>query len=197
MPEEASSSSCCIILSGWACCYQMLNEGRRAILSFHVPGDVPDLQSLHLPHTDFGMTALTPAAVAFVAHADLRALMADYPAISTALWREALITAAVHRAWMAGLGRREARGRLAHLFCELYLRLKAVGLVDGYTLPLPLRQHDLADALGLTSVHVNRTVKDLRAEGLISLRSRRLEILDWPGLQAAGEFSPHYLHLAA
>jgi CRP-like cAMP-binding protein len=123
--------------------------------------------------------------------------MADCPAISTALWREALITAAVHRVWMAGLGRRDARGRLAHLFCELYLRLKAVGLVDGYTLPMPLRQPDLADALGLTPVHVNRVLRDLRNEGLISLRGRRLEILDWAGLQAAGEFSPHYLHLAA
>ncbi len=195
MPEGTSSSSCCIILNGWTCCYQMLNQGRRQILSLHVPGDVPDLQSLHLSKPDFGMAALTPATIAVVPHTDLRGLVESFPAMATALWREALITAAVHRAWMTGLGRRDARGRLAHLFCELYLRLKAVGLTEGHTLPMPLRQPDLADALGLTPVHVNRTLRDMRAEGLISLRIRRLEIVDWAALRAAGEFSPQYLHL--
>lgn len=195
--ERAYSHCCCIILSGWICCYQMLDGGRRSILALHVPGDVPDLQRLHLPDPDFGMAALTPVVAAFVPHAELRGLADSFPAIATALWREALITAAIHRAWIAGLTRRDARGRLAHLFCELHTRLKAVGLVDGYTMPMPLRQSDLADALGLTSVHVNRTLRDLRAEGLIRLRARRLEILDWPGLQAKGEFNPRYLHLAA
>lgn len=197
VPEGSPSSSCCIVLDGWTCCYQMLDEGRRQVFSLHIPGDVPDLQGLHLPDVDFAMAALTPAVVAFVPHTDLRMLTADFPALATAFWREALITAAVHRAWMAGLGRRNARGRMAHLFCELYLRLKAVGLVDGFTLPLPLRQPDLADALGLTPVHVNRVLRDLREEDLISLRSRKLEIRDWSDLCAAGEFDPQYLHLAA
>lgn len=195
--EGGSSSSCCIVLEGWTCCYQLLDEGRRQILSLHVPGDLPDLQGLHLPYVDFSMATLTPAVVAFVPHADLRRLAADFPGISTALWREALITAAIHRAWISGLGRRNARGRLSHLFCELYLRLKGVDLVDGYTLPMPLKQPDLADALGLTPVHVNRTLKELREEGLINLKSRKLEIREWSKLQAAAEFNPRYLHLGA
>lgn len=197
VPEGEPSSSCCIVLDGWTCCYQMLHDGRRPILAVHIPGDLPDLQSLHLPDPDFSMVALTQATVAFVPHAKIRKLTVAFPNLSAALWREALIAAAIHRAWMAGLGRRDARGRLAHLLCELYLRLEAVDLVDGYTLPMPLRQPDLADALGLTPVHVNRTLKNLSDEGLISLRRRRLEIRDWQGLCTAAEFAPQYLHLAA
>lgn len=195
-PDGVSFHSCCIILDGWVCCYQLLEEGRRPIFSIHIPGDLPDLQSLHLPDPDFSMIALTRATVAFVPHAELRKVMAALPNLSAALWREALINAAIHRAWMASLGRRDARGRLAHLCCELYLRLSAAGLADGYAIPMPLRQNDLADALGLTPVHVNRTLKDLRGDGLISLHGRRLEIWDWSGLQRAAEFNPKYLHLA-
>jgi CRP-like cAMP-binding protein len=193
--EGGPSSSCCIILDGWTCCYQMLEGGRRPILAIHVPGDLPDLQSLHLPVPDFGMTALTQATLAFVPLAELRKLMAALPNLSAALWREALINAAIHRAWMAGLSHRDARGRLAHLLCELYLRLSAAGHANGYAIPMPLRQTDLADALGLTSVHVNRVLKDLRGNGLISLHGRRLEIRDWSGLRAVAEFNPQYLHL--
>ncbi|TXN76592.1 Crp/Fnr family transcriptional regulator [Methylobacterium sp. WL18] len=194
VPEGGPATHCCIVLSGWTCCYQLLDEGRRQLLSFHLPGDLPDLQGLHLSEIDFGMATLTPAVVAYVPHTDLRRLIESFPGISTALWHEAQVSAAIHRAWMSSLGRRAARERLAHLFCELYLRLKAVGLANGNTLPMPLRQPDLADALGLTSVHVNRTLKDLREDGLISLKARRLEILDWARLQAIGQFSPRYLH---
>jgi CRP-like cAMP-binding protein len=186
---------CCLILEGWTYCQQVLSNGRRQILSLHIPGDLPDLQSLHLPDPDFGMQALTTATVAFVPHAELRALVAASSRVSTALWRETLITAAIHRAWITSLGRRDARARLAHLFCELYLRLSAAGLEDGGTIPMPLRQHDLADAIGVTSVHINRMIQDLRGENLVHLRSRRLEIRDWPGLRAAADFKPEYLHL--
>ncbi|MDP4002320.1 Crp/Fnr family transcriptional regulator [Methylobacterium sp. NEAU K] len=190
-----ATGSCCILLDGWTCCYQMLNGGRRPILAIHVPGDLPDLQSLHLPEPDFGMVALTPATLGFVPHAAVRRLMEAFPNLAAAFWREALILAAIQRAWMAGLSRRDARGRLAHLCCELYLRLSSTGRTDGPAMPMPLRQHDLADALGLTPVHVNRTLKDLRDAGLISLHGRRLEILDWLGLRLAAEFDDQYLHL--
>ncbi|GJE15222.1 hypothetical protein FOHLNKBM_6300 [Methylobacterium longum] len=192
-----ASASCCIVLDGWTCAFQMLQEGRRSILAISVPGDLPDLQSLHLSAPDFSMATLTQATLAFVPHAEMHKLMAAFPTLATALWREALITAAIHRAWMAGLSRRDARGRMAHLFCELYLRLSAADRADGYAIPMPLRQPDLGDALGLTSVHVNRTLRDLRSEGLIDLRGRRLEIRDWNGLCAAAEFDPQYLHLSA
>lgn len=193
--ERGVSTHCCVVLDGWTCCYQLLAEGRRQVLSFHVPGDMPDLQNLYLPNPDFSMAAVTPAVVAFVPHAVLRDLADTYPSIRAALWRETLRTAAIHRAWITGLGRRDARQRLSHLFCELYLRLEAVGLAKLYTMPMPLRQPDLADALGLTSVHMNRTLKTLRTQGLILLHNRHLTIRDWSALQAIAEFSPQYMHL--
>ncbi|MGU3664535.1 Crp/Fnr family transcriptional regulator [Methylobacterium sp. A49B] len=194
--EGDPATQCCLVLDGWICCYHLLTEAGRQILSFHVPGDLPDLQCLHLPRPDFGIAAVTRATVAFVPHAKLRELANGFPTIAAALWRETLTCAAIHRAWITSLGRRDARQRLAHLICELYLRLEAVGLADEHILPMPLRQPDLADALGLTSVHMNRTLKAMRTDGLISLRSRRLEIRDWAGLSAVAEFDPQYLHLS-
>lgn len=194
--EDGASNHCCVILDGWTCCYQLLTDGRRQILSFHVPGDLPDLQSLHLPSPDFAMATVTRSIVAFVPHAELRKLTDQYPAIAQAFWREAVVAAATHRAWITSLGRRDARQKLAHLFCELYLRLKAVGLTDGCSMPMPLRQTDFADALGLTSVHVNRTLRSLRTEGMVDLYSRRLTIHGWEALCAVSSFNPRYLHLA-
>jgi CRP-like cAMP-binding protein len=193
--EGGPSTHCCVILDGWTCCYQLLTEGRRQILSFHVPGDLPDLQSLYLIGPDFGMAAVTRTSVAFVPHAELQKLADQSTDISRALWREALVAAATHRAWITSLGRRDARQRLAHLICELYLRLETVGLAGDHSMPMPLRQPDLADALGLTSVHVNRTLKGMRAERLIDLHSRRLTIHDWDALRIAADFDPLYLHL--
>ncbi|MBE7180901.1 MAG: Crp/Fnr family transcriptional regulator [Terriglobus roseus] len=193
--EGGTSDHCCVILDGWTCCYQSLTDGRRQILSIHVPGDLPDLQGLHCPTTDFGMATVTRSIVAFVPHAELRKLSDQFPAIAQAFWREAVVTAATHRAWITSLGRRDARQKVAHLFCELYLRLKAIGLAGDHIMPMPLRQNDLADALGLTSVHMNRVLRNIRTEGLFDLRLRRLEIRDWAALVAAAEFKPQYLRL--
>ncbi|MCJ2065386.1 Crp/Fnr family transcriptional regulator [Methylobacterium sp. J-088] len=193
--EGGTADHCCVILDGWTCCYQSLTDGRCQILSFHVPGDLPDLQSLYLPSPDLGMATVTRSIVAFVPHAEMRKLSDQYPAIAQAFWREVLVSAATHRAWITSLGRRDARQKLAHLFCELYLRLKAVGFTDGNSMPMPLRQTDFADALGLTSVHVNRMLKTLREEGVIDLYARRLVISDWEALCAVADFNPKYLHL--
>ncbi|WP_244507778.1 Crp/Fnr family transcriptional regulator [Methylobacterium phyllostachyos] len=193
--EDNSSAHCCVILDGWTCCYQLLANGRRQILSFHVPGDLPDLQSLYLPSPDFGMATVTRASVAFVPHTHLRRLAQQSPAMAQAFWREVVVTAATHRAWITSLGRRDARQKVAHLFCELYLRLEAASLAGDHIMPMPLRQNDLADALGLTSVHMNRVLRNMRTEGLFDLRSRRLKIRDWAALASAAEFNPQYLHL--
>lgn len=193
--EGDPSTHCCVVLDGWTCCYQLLSKGRRQILSFHVPGDLPDLQGLYLQRPDFGMAAITRAVVAFVPHAPLRELADTSHSVRTALWRETLTNAAIHRAWITSLGRRDARQRLAHLFCELYLRLEAVGFTGDHVMPMPIRQPDLADASGLTVVHLNRTLKVLRTEGLIELHSRKLKIHNWGALVAVAEFSPQYLHL--
>lgn len=193
--EGNPSAHCCVVLDGWTCCYQLLSEGRRQILSFHVPGDLPDLQSLYLPASDFGMATVTRASIAFVSHANLRKVADGSAAITHALWRNALVSAATHRTWITSLGRRDARQKFAHLICELYLRLEAAGLASGHSMLMPLRQPDIADALGLTTVHVNRTLKGMRNEGLIDLRTRRLTILDWAALRAVAGFSSRYLHL--
>ncbi|ACB24428.1 Crp/Fnr family transcriptional regulator [Methylobacterium radiotolerans] len=190
-----TSSQCCLILDGWACRYKLLNQGKRQILSFHVPGDIPDLQGLHLPSMDHSLATMKHTTVAFISHESLRALTARLPDLAALLWRDTLIDAAIFRAWMTGLGRRSADERIAHLFCEMYLKLQAVGLAGDYRCPMPITQMDLADALGLTPVHINRVLMGLRSRALITLRSRTLVIEAWEELMEVAEFDPRYLHL--
>jgi CRP-like cAMP-binding protein len=188
-------SHCCLILDGWACRYKLLGDGRRQILSFHIPGDVPDLQSLHIPTMDHGLATVTKATVAFIPHDSLRELTIHHPSIGALLWRDTLIDAGIFRAWMVGMGRRSAYEQVAHLFCEMYLKLQAVGLAEHYRCPLPLTQIDLADALGLTSVHVNRVLKEMRGRTLITLHGQTLVIEAWDELLRVAEFDPTYLQL--
>lgn len=149
-------TQCCLILDGWVCRYKLLSQGKRQILSFHIAGDMPDLQGLHAHTMDYGLSTVKHATVAFIARESLRELTARFPSLATLLWRDTLLDAAVVRAWMTGMGRRTAFERIGHLFCELYLKLRAVGLAGDYRCPLPVTQMDLADALGLTPVHINR-----------------------------------------
>ena len=193
--EKDRPAQCCLIVDGWACRYKILEEGRRQILSFHIPGDMPDLQSLHLRVMDHGIATLTPCTVAIVPHEAMRDFALRFPGIGAALWRDTLVDAAIFREWMTSNGRRTAFGRVAHLFCELYLKLEAVSLADGHRCEMPVTQAEIADALGLTSVHVNRTLQAMRSQGLITWRSKTLVIEDWRALSAAGEFDPAYLHL--
>jgi len=186
---------CCLILDGFAFRYKALEGGKRQIFSFHIPGDIPDVQSLHLTMMDHALGTLTPSKVAFIQHETVRAFLHAHPRIGDAFWRDTLIDAAVFREWMVGLGRRDAPTRIAHLFCEIFARLKAVGLSDGDTCDFPVTQAELGDALGLSTVHVNRSLQVLRAANLIELRRGKLMVKDWDNLQAAGEFEPTYLHL--
>jgi CRP-like cAMP-binding protein len=193
--EKDRPTQCCLIVDGWACRYNLLEEGRRQILSFHIPGDIPDLQSLHLQIMDHSLATITACTVAVIPHENLRDLALRFPRVGGALWRDTLVDAAIFRAWMTGIGRRTAFGRIAHLFCEMYLKMEAVGLADAHRCELPITQTDIADALGLTNVHVNRVLKEMRSQELITLQSNRLVIEDWAGLSRAGEFDPTYLHL--
>lgn len=190
-------SQSCLILAGWACRYMLLDQGKRQILSFHMPGDVPDLMSLHLGVMDHGLSTLGPATVAFIQHKNIRELNDQFPSLAAVLWRETLVDAATFREWMVSIGRRSALERIAHLFCELYLRQKALGLTRECYCSLPFTQTDLADAVGLTNVHVNRVIKDLRTRGLVSLRGGELAVHDWAALVRIAEFDPTYLHLNA
>ena len=188
-------TQCCLILDGWVCRYKLLSQGKRQILSFHIAGDMPDLKGLHAHTMDYGLSTVKHATVAFIARESLRELTARFPSLATLLWRDTLLDAAVVRAWMTGMGRRTAFERIGHLFCELYLKLRAVGLAGDYRCPLPVTQMDLADALGLTPVHINRVLREMRSRALITLRHQTLVIEAWDDLLQASEFDPTYLYL--
>jgi CRP-like cAMP-binding protein len=193
--EGDTPSESCLLVEGFACRYNMTAEGKRQILSFHISGDIPDLQSLHLTVMDHSLISLVPCRLAFIQHDDLRTLMREHPRLGDLFWRDTLIDAAAFRQWVVNVGRRQAPARMAHLLCELLVRLRAVELVEDHAFDLPMTQGDLADAMGITDVHVNRVLQDLRRKGLISLRGKTLKVLDWEGLKTVGEFEPTYLHL--
>jgi CRP-like cAMP-binding protein len=193
--EKDRPSHSCLILDGWACRYQMLSDGRRQIFSFHIPGDIPDLQSLHLEVMDHNLCTLTKSTVAFIPHEALLELTAAFPGIAAILWRNTLVDGAVFRRWMTAMGRRSALKATAHLLCELYVKLEAVGLARDHGCQLPLTQQDLGDALGLSNVHVNRTLRDMREMGLAILHGGTLEIKKWQELADLCDFDPAYLHL--
>src|SRR5215211_7880436 len=193
--EGQRPTECCLVLEGFVYRYKLTHEGKRQIFSCHIPGDIPDLQSLHIDVMDHSLSSLCATKALFIPHETVCDLMRRCPRIGDAFWRETLIDAAVFREWILNVGRREAYERMAHLLCELYVRLKAVGLTNGQAYEFPLTQAELGDALGVSAVHVNRTLQELRGEGLITLRSSLVTVLDWERLKAAGEFDPTYLHL--
>lgn len=185
----------CVVLEGFLCRYKQLPDGTRQIHSIHVPGDMPDLQSLHLNVMDHGLATLTASKVAFIPHAALRKLTREQPRVSDALWRDILVDAAIFREWIVNVGAREAYARLAHLLCELFLKLRAVGLTQDFTFQLPITQAELADATGLSTVHVNRSVMHLRSAGLITWERGECKIENWEELKRVAMFDPTYLHL--
>jgi CRP-like cAMP-binding protein len=192
--EGDRPTRCFALLEGFTATYKMTGDGKRQIHSWHVPGDIPDLQSLHLRVLDFSISTLTPCRVGFIQHEPLRALCRKQPRIMEAFWRETLVDAAIFREWITNVGRRDAYNRVAHILCEWVLRLRAVGLVKDHTCDLPMTQNELADATGISTVHVNRVLQELRGNGLIVLRGNRLEVLDWDQLRQVGDFDPTYLH---
>lgn len=193
--EGDGPSECCLVLDGFVCRYKILPSGRRQIMSFHTPGDMPDLQSLHLHVMDHSVGTLVPSRVAFIPHQDIRDVCLRFPNLAAAFWRDTLIDAAIFREWMAGIGRRSAYQRIAHLICEMEVRSRAVGLSHDHTFEMPVTQEEIGDALGLSTVHVNRVLKALREDGLITFRGTTVSIHDWEALTIAGEFDPAYLHV--
>ena len=188
-------SRSCLILSGFTCTYKMTRDGKRQIHNFHIPGDIPDLQSLHLEVLDNSLGTLTPCSVGFITHEALNKLFERHYRIARAFWRETLIDGAIFREWMTSIGQREAYPRVAHLLCEMLVRLRAIGLANGDSCNWPITQAEIGDALGITTVHVNRVLQQMRTDGLIELQGNRLNIPDWEKLKKAGDFEPTYLHL--
>lgn len=183
-----------LMIEGWACRYKMLDDGRRQILAFFLPGDLCDLHVYILDQMDHSIGAMTPVTYALVNPSDLDKLCDDHPRVVRSLWWESLVSASIQREWLVSAGQRSAYEALAHLCCELYFRLKLVGLAANGACTLPLTQSDIADALGLTQPHVSRTIAELNASGLAQLKRRHLSVADLGGLMAAARFNPNYLH---
>jgi CRP-like cAMP-binding protein len=184
-----------LLFEGLCCRYKDLSDGQRQIMETHVAGDFLDLHGMLLKQLDHNVGTLTPVRFAMVPHERLRALSESHPHLTRMLWFSTLLDAAIHRERILSIGRRDALARIAHLLCEMYLRLEVVGLAAEYRYHLPMTQADLADANGLTSVHVNRMLKKLRDDGLVTFRGSEVVIHDWDALQRRAEFDPVYLHL--
>lgn len=182
--------NCCMLIKGFCVRAKTTAQGKRQILSVHIPGDIPDLQSLHLPVMDHELRTLSTSTVGFMSHTSIRQLARSRPLVAEALWRQTLIDAVLFRDWIVNIGRRSAEQRLVHLFIELYQRLSVVGLVNNEAYDLPMTQTDLADATGLTPVHVSRVLKSLREHGLIQMRRSVVTIGNTTRLSEWARFNP-------
>ena len=187
-------SHSCLVIDGLTFRYKLVGEDRRQILAFHIPGEIPDLQSLYLKRMDHSFATLTQSRLGFIQHRALFDLMEHCPRLAGALWRETLIDAAIFREWIVGLGCRKAPMRIAHFLCEMFARLDAIGMARDGTVRLPMTQEEIGDSLGLSAVHVNRSLQELRTQGLFTFESGKLAVHDWEGLKRAGDFDPTYLH---
>jgi CRP-like cAMP-binding protein len=196
--EGEQPTDCHFILAGVLCRYKLLPEGKRQITGFQITGDLCDLCGLLMGRMDHSIGTLTPAKVGVIPHGVLRHIMVRYPHLAQALWQVTLIDASIAREWIANLGRRSAYQRLAHLLCEMSTRLQAVGRThDEASFEWPMTQAEVADAMGLSSVHVNRVLCQLRSDGLIVTNDNTIKVLDWQRLQEAGEFTPDYLFVSS
>jgi CRP-like cAMP-binding protein len=194
--EGDRPTDCHIILEGVLCRYKLMRDGKRQITGFQIAGDLCDLGGPLMGRMDYSVGSLTRARVGIIPHGTLQGILRRHPRLAQALWQETLIDASIAREWIANLGRRTAYQRVAHLLCEMSVRLKAIGQVtQGLSFEWLLTQGEVADAMGLSTVHVNRTLKQLRREGLIVTQGNEIRVLDWNRLQEAGEFTPNYLFL--
>ena len=191
--EELNSST--VLLDGWMARSKDLAGGERQVTELHVAGDFADLHGFTLKRLDHDVVTLSNCIVGVVPHERLQRITEKFPRLARIYWFTTNIDAAITRELALSLGQRSAMSRMAHLFCELYARLDAVERArpDGYE--FPLTQRELAECLGLTVVHANRTIQELRRRGLVELESRQLTILNRAGLEGLAEFDPYYLYL--
>lgn len=184
-----------LILDGWGCRHKTLPDGRRQIVALFIPGDFCDLNIYLLKRMDHNIGAITAMRVAQISRDEVDSLTETRPRVTQALWWHELVSAAVQREWTLNVGQRTAYERIGHLLVELYFRLRAVGLTEGHSFDFPLTQSDVGEATGLTPVHVNRTMKELRKDGLLEMERRRATLPDLDRLIDASMFNAAYLHL--
>lgn len=183
------------MLAGWSCRYKHLHDGRRQTMAYLLPGDVCDLAIFGLPVLDHSLASIGPARIAEVPRHDMLDFLDRHPRIARAFAWVRVVAEAIGREWLVNLGQRSAGEKLAHLLCELSLRATRAGLcVDGRC-PLLLTQSDLASTTGMSIVHVNRTLQELRGQGLVSVEGRQLRILAPVRLREIAQFDDTYLHL--
>lgn len=192
--EGERVNECALLIKGFAFRQKLLRDGSRQIISFHVPSEFVDLENSLLVIADHNVQSLNRCETAMIPRAALIELADARPPIRQAMWIDTLIDSSVFREWVVNVGRRDARARISHLLCELALRLMRICGADIATFDFPVTQEQLADATGLTSVHTNRVLQQLRRDGLIQLSAKSLTVLDWDGLREAGDFHELYLH---
>jgi CRP-like cAMP-binding protein len=188
---------CSLLLAGFAVRQKSIGNGSRSIHAVHMAGEFVDLQNALLERSDHAVQTLSAATVITIDRQDIVELALRHPRLGIALWKDTLVDASVFREWITNIARRDAQARIAHLFCELGIRLETAGLGSRSNFELPLTQEHLADATGITPVHVNRTLKDMEQDGLFTRRVRHVTVPDWKRLALVGDFEDIYLHLPA
>ena len=187
-------TECCLIVDGFCIRSKTTIRGERQILSIHIPGEIPDLQSLHLHVMDHDLITLVPSTLGFISHASLLALTHTRPNVADKLWRDTLIDSAIFREWIVNVGQRPAPARLGHVVLELRRRLEVLKRADSASFEFPLTQEQIGEALGITPVHANRIIKQLRQDGIIDVGKGRVQVLDEAKLTELAQFDDRYLH---
>jgi CRP-like cAMP-binding protein len=185
----------CLVVDGLVGRFGQNADGARQITCLHIPGDMADLPSVVSPKAGWGLSALTGTTILRIPHTDLRRVAAKHPGLAEAFWRDCVADGSIFSEWVVNVGRRDAISRLAHLFCELAIRCEQAGRGDRCAFPMPITQADLGDATGLTSVHVNRTLKELREQSIVEHRSGAVTIHDWDQLVKTGDFDAGFMLL--
>jgi CRP-like cAMP-binding protein len=192
--DGQTATECCLVAEGFCVRSKTIADGKRQILSIHIPGEIPDLMSLFLHVMDHDLLTLTPCTLGLISHDALRKLHQRRPNVAEIFWRDTLIDAAMFREWIVNVGQRPAPARLAHVMAELRERLKVIGRADGNSFEMPLTQEQIGEALGITAVHANRVIKQLRQEGIVELHRGRVTVLDEAKFQELADFDRRYLH---
>jgi CRP-like cAMP-binding protein len=187
-------SECCLLIEGFCVRAKTTANGQRQILSIHVPGDIPDLQSLHLHRMDHDLIPVVSSTLGFISHTSLRGLTRAKPNVAEKFWRDSLIDAAMFRQWIVNVGQRPADSRLAHTVLELRQRLAVIGRAAGDTFDMPLTQEQIAEALGITPVHANRVIRQLREAKIVDISRGRVAVLNEAKLAQLAQFDDRYLH---
>ena len=192
--DGETATDCCLIVEGFCARSKTIADGKRQILSIHIPSEIPDLMSLFLHVMDHDLSTLTPCTLGFIAHETLQKLHRRRPNVAEIFWRDTLIDAAMFREWIVNVGQRPAPARLAHVMAELRERLRVIGRADRNSFEMPLTQEQIGEALGVTAVHANRVIKQLREEGVVDLHRGRVTVLDETKFQELADFDNRYLH---